>query len=146
MKHIFYLVAIAFIIYEMLWILNPKEQVDKSKKFSEESKKNKGKKWDEMTEEYKDLLKGKGLVSLLFTMWMVAGLLTFNWLPFLAKLVFNFVIIAPISKLTKYSIGYTVLHWLNSVVGFAFGVFVVVNSYHLKINIYEWFMQWFNAL
>lgn len=146
MKHIFYLVGIAFIIYEMLWILNPKAQVDKSKEFEAESKKNKGKKWDEYTDKYKELLKGEVLVSLLFTLWMVAGLLTFNWMLFLAKLVFNFVIVAPISKLTKYSIGYTVLHWLNSIVGFAFGVFVVVNSYHLKINVYEWFMQWLNAL
>jgi len=146
MKHIFYLVAIAFIIYEIIWITNPKVQIDKSKRFIEESKKNKGKKWDDYTDEYKDLFKSKGLVSLIFTLWMVAGLLTFNWLPFLAILVFNLIIIAPISKLTKYSTGHTVLHWLNSIVGFVFGIFVVVNSYHLKINVYEWFIQWVNGL
>lgn len=41
---------------------------------------------------------------------------------------------------------YTALHWLNSVIGFAFGIFIIVNSYHLKINAYEWFMQWLNAI
>lgn len=77
MKHIFYLVTIAFIIYEMIWILNPKAQVEKPKEFIDESKKNKGKKWDEMSEEYKDLFKSKGLLSIFFMVWMVAGLLTF---------------------------------------------------------------------
>ena len=144
MKHIFYLVAILYIIYEVIWILNPQAQVDKSKELNEESKNNKGKKWDDMSDNYKDILKTKGLASLIFTVWVFAGLLTFNWAVFLAKIAFNFIIIAPISKLTKYSVVYTVLHWLNSVIGFIFGVFIIVNSYHLKINVYELVIQWLN--
>jgi hypothetical protein len=140
MKHIFYFIGIAFVIYEMIWLLNPKDQVEKAKEMKEEGKKNKGKKWDDYTDKYKSLLKTKGLASLTFTLWMFCGLLTFNWLAFLLKIAFNFIVIAPISKLTQYSWAYTGLHWFNSLLGFAFGLFVIVNSYHLKIDIYAWFL------
>ena len=100
-------------------------------------------KWDDYTEEYKSLLKTKGLASLTFTLWMFGGLLTFNWLAFLIKIAFSFIIIAPISKLTQYSWAYTGLHWFNSLLGFAFGLFVIVNSYHLKIDLYAWFLGLF---
>lgn len=146
MKHLFYLIGIGFVIYEIMWILNPKSQVEKSKKFWKETKLNKGKKWDEMTEDYKGLLFSKGVPNIILTFWMVCGLLTFNWLPFLLKLVWSFVIITPISNLFRYSIAYTVLHWFNSLVGFAFGVFVIINSYHLKIDVYEYFLVWVNSL
>lgn len=142
MKHIFYLVGFCFVIYEMMWILNPKEQAEKSKKFNELMKEHKGKELDEYSKEYQDILWTKGLVSLIFTFWMFGGLLTFNWLAFLALLVFNFVIIAPISKLFKYSLAYTALHWVNSIIGFAFGLYVIVNSYHLKIDLYQLVKEW----
>jgi len=109
-----------------------------------ERKKNKGKKWDDMTEEYKDLLKTKGLASVFFMLWMFTGLLTFNWLIFLAIIIFNFTIIAPLGKLFKYSIGYTVLHWVNSLIGFTFGLFIIINSYHLKIDVYKWLIELIN--
>lgn len=138
--------GIAFVIYELIWLLNPQAQVEKLKEFSKETKKNNGKKWDDYTEDYKSLLFTKGIPALTLTFWMVCGLLTFNWLPFLLKLIWNFTIIAPISTLTEYSLFYTVLHWFNSLVGFAFGVFVIVNSYHLKIDVYEWFVNLVTAL
>jgi len=43
----------------------------------------------------------------------------------------------PLSKLVKDTFLYTVLHWFNSLIGFAFGVFVIVNHYHLKLNLTE---------
>lgn len=146
MKHIYYLIAVAFIIHELSWIFNPQQKVTDSKKLREESKKNKGRSWDEMTDDFKQLLKSRGLISLFFTIWMFAGLFTFNWFLFLSLLVFNFGIIAPIGKLFRYSTAYTVLHWINSVIGLAFGLFVIVNSYHLKIDVYQLFLSWINAI
>jgi hypothetical protein len=142
MKHIFYFIGICFIIHEVLWIISPVEYTEKSKKFKELMKQNKGKRWDEYPQNYKDILITLGLPGLLFTLWMFAGLLTFNWIAFIAFIAFNFIVIAPISKLFKFSHAYTVLHWLNSVVGLAFGIFVIVNSYHLKLNLYEIFKAW----
>ena len=143
MKHIFYLIGICFVIYEMMWILTPREEAEKSKKLHDLQKQHKGKKLDEYSKEYTDILWSRGLVSLIFSFWMFAGLLTFNWVAFLALLIFNFVIIAPISKLFRYSFAYTALHWVNSIIGFAFGLFVIVNSYHLKIDLYQLVKAWF---
>ncbi len=140
MKHIFYFIGIAFIIYEMMWIFNPQAQVEKVKEMKEEGKMNKGLNWDDYSEHYKSLLKTQGLASLIFSLWFFCGLLTFNWLAFLFKIIFNFIIIAPISRLLQYNSAYTALHWVNSLIGFAFGVFVILNSYHLKIDLYSLFL------
>ena len=126
----------------MLWLVSPVEYTEKSKKLKDLTKQNKGKKWNTYPDDYKDILISRGAPALLFTLWMFAGLLTFNWLAFIGIIAFNFIIIAPISKLFGFSHAYTVLHWLNSVIGFVFGVFVIVNSYHLKINLYDIIKVW----
>lgn len=146
MKHVFYLIAVIFIIRELMDILSPKLNAEQSKKFAEQVKLNKGKLYNEMTEEYKGFVLLRFIPSLFILFWMICGLLTFNWFAFLSVLVFNFVIIAPISNLSKYSTFHTVLHWFNSLIGFTFGVFVIINSYHLKIDTYELFIQWVNSL
>jgi hypothetical protein len=127
----------------VLWLLNPIEYTEKTRKFKTLAKKNKGKKWDDYTQDYKDILIARGVPLLLFTVWMFAGLLTFNWVAFVAIIAFNFIVIAPISKLVEFNYVYTFLHWLNSVVGLGFGVFIIINSYHLKINLYEIVKEWF---
>lgn len=145
MKHIFYLNAIFFIMYKMMWIVNPTENVKKSKLFSRLSKENKGKKWDDYDDEYKLLLKTKGLIALSFTLWMFTGLLSFNWLAFLFIILFNMIFINLISKPFKYNGIYTTIHWLNSIIGLAFGIFIIINSYHLQIDLYELLITWWNA-
>ena len=55
-------------------------------------------------------------------------------------------VIIPLVSMIGYGFMYTVVNWINSVIGFAFGVFVIVNSYHLKINVYELVMQWISNL
>lgn len=143
MKHIFYFIGICFIIYKLLWILNPKDNAEKAKKLHALTKENKSVKWKDMSEEYKELFLSKGLISMFLMFWMFAGLLTFNWFAFLLLLSFNFIVIAPISKLVRFSFAYTVLHWFNSIVGLSFGIFVIINSYHLKMNLYEIVKSWF---
>lgn len=134
MTHLFYFTTIFFLFKEIQWLYSPRERVADVKQFSELSKLNKGKKWDDFSPEYKSELKSKiGVV--LIPLWMFVGLFTFQWSAFLIMLLFNFVIIAPISQLTKYSFAYLILHWLNSVIGFAFGIFVILNHYHLHIDV-----------
>ena len=136
MTTIYYLSTIIFLLIELHWLVSPIEKTNKTRKFMALSKLNKGKKWDEFSEEYKSQLKSKiWLLYVLF--WMLIGLFTFQWQAFLAMIVFNFMIINPISKLVKNTFLYTILHWINSLIGFAFGVFVFVNHYHLKLNLTE---------
>ncbi|SOS48992.1 conserved membrane hypothetical protein [Tenacibaculum dicentrarchi] len=141
MKHIFYLNAIIFIIYKLSWILNPKEQVEKVKLFSKLSKEHKGEKWDDYSDEYKDLLKTKGVLALSFLLWMFVGLFSFNWVAFLFIILFNVLFISAVSKPFKYNNIYICIHWINSVIGFVFGLFVILNSYHLKIDLYTWLLS-----
>lgn len=135
MKIIFYLLSSVLLIKELVWILNPKEQIEKSKKNELLNKQIKGLKYSDFNEEQKSYVLGL-LISFTFVLgWLFVGLFTFQWQLFLAFLLFQFIVIAPISSLLKYSFAYMILHWLNSIVGFLFVIFVIINSYHLKIVI-----------
>ena len=140
--NIYYLSALFFVFYEMTWLSSPIEKTKDSKKFHELGKEFKGKKWDEFSQKYKDEIKSKiGLVFLMI--WLLMGLFTYQWIVFLFLMCFNFLIITPISKILRYSMAYTVLHWLNSLIGFVFGVFVIVNHYHLKLDLTKIFLYYF---
>ena len=143
METLFYLTTIIFIFNELKWIYRPIETTENIKLFMELSKKNKGRNWDTFDKEYKDKLKSKVWLVVLFV-WLFVGLLTFQWDAFLMMLVLNFVVIAPISALVKYNYLYTLLHWSNSIVGLAFGVFVLINKYHLHISLCDVFRKYFN--
>jgi len=138
MTTLFYIYTIFFVFYELNWILSPVEKTEDARKFFKLSKEFKGKKWDDFSPEYKSELKTKLWLSTLL-LWMFIGLFTFQWSVFLLFITFNFLVIAPLSKLLKFSIAYTILHWVNSVIGFAFGIFVILNHYHLHIDIIKYF-------
>lgn len=141
LTHLFYFIGLLFIWKELNWIYSPKEKTDDAKKFFELSKINKGRKWDAMTPEYKSEIKSK-IPRMIIYFWLFIGLFTFQWDAFLFILLFNLVIIAPLSKLTRFSGAYVALHWLNSVIGFAFGIFVIINHYHLHISLLNEFKRW----
>jgi hypothetical protein len=136
MTTIYYFSTIIFLIIELSWLVSPIEKTKNIRRFWVLSKINKGKKWDEYSEEYKTELKSK-MWMLYVLLWMLLGLFTFQWQAFLIMIVFNFLIINPISKIFKETFIYTILHWINSLIGFAFGVFVIINHYHLKLNLTE---------
>lgn len=143
MKHLYYSIGILFIIHELLWMLDIKSRLEKNRNILKEAKINKGRSFDDMTAEYINMLKTNVLVSYVILVWLFVGLFTFNWLAFLIEIIFNFVIVAPISKLIKYNNAYIILHWFNSLFGFSFGIFVILNTYHLKIDLYDWFLSLF---
>jgi hypothetical protein len=135
MTHLFYLFGIAFIIYEVMWIIDPISMTEKARTHNKLSKENKGKSWDDYSEHYELRIETRGLFSLMVTLWLVLGLFTFQWALFAVVLVFNIIIVSPLSKLTRDNIGYTIIHWFNSLKGLVFGVFIIVNKYHLHIDV-----------
>lgn len=137
MKHIYYFIGIFVLLTEWGWIVAPREKTKEVQEFKEQHQQYKKIKWERLPEDYKDLLK-KQFVSLVVFLWLVVGLFTFQWAGFLAILLFNLVVIAPISRLTRYSYAYTTLHWFNSVIGLAFVLFVIINAYHLKIDLWPY--------
>lgn len=143
MTHLFYLFTAIFLFKEAIWITSPYERLKEARTFHRLSELNKGKRWDEYTLDYKSLIKSKWPIAVSILVWLFVGLLTVQWPVFLAVIVFNFFIIAPISKLTQFGFFYMVTHWVSSVVGFAFGIFIVLNHYHLHIDTLSYFKQLF---
>lgn len=143
METIFYLSAVFLLWNELDWILRPIKKTNEARQFKILSGINKGKKWDEFTDEYKSVVKSK-VWLFIPVIWIFIGLFTSQWVLFLSMFIFKIAIITPISKLAQHSILYTIVHWINSVIGFAVGLFVIINHYHLKINLTELFVSFIN--
>jgi hypothetical protein len=140
MTTIYYLSSIIIIISQMDWLLSPIKMTADAKKFREMSKLNENKKWDDYPDEYKSEVKSR--IRYLFTpLWLFIGLFTFQWIAFLFILVFNFLVVLPLSKLTRFSTIYIMLHWFNSLIGLLFCLFVIVNHFHLKIDLTQWVLS-----
>ena len=139
METIFYLSTIVFLMMELGWLVAPVEKTKKANKYFELTKVFKGKEWKDFSEEYKSLTKSF-IWYLWGYLWLLIGLFTVQWTRFLIILLFNILIIGPLSKITRFTISYTILHWVNSLIGFLFGVFIIINHYHLRIDLTEWVM------
>jgi hypothetical protein len=144
MQHLFYILAIPFLIYEFIWVVAPSERVESALKRLELSIKLKGKKWDEYSEEEQKFLLPKVIFSFYIFIWLILGIFTIQWVLFLAMFAFIFLVIKPLSKLTKENkLAFTILHWLNSIIGLGFVLFVIVNKYHLRIDVWQLVQSWF---
>lgn len=141
MIYLFHVISIIFAVYELGWILNPTEKYYSLKKIVDLSKEQKGKKWAEYSQEYKDNIFDvifKIIKAFVFIFWLLFGLFTFNWFPFLIFIGFQFIIITPLNKIFKSSDSIKIkIHWINSVIGFLFAIFVIINQFHLRIDLLQ---------
>ena len=138
MKVFFYLIGIFFILHELSWIFSPVKNANESRRFYHLVKSKKKLKLGEFTEEDKSLILSKTFTTLFYLLWMLIGLFSFNWLVFLAYLIVGFGIMSPLGLLTRDTKFYPLICWVNSCIGLAVGLFVIINSYHLKIDLWEW--------
>jgi len=137
MKHIFYLIAIFFVLYELTWVFSPVTMAEKTRKYFKILK---GLvKIDDLTKEDKSLVYSKAFTALFYMLWMFIGLFTFNWPAFLVFLIFMWVVLSPLSKLTMNTKLYPVVNWIGAVIGVIFGLFVILNSYHFKMDLVKLF-------
>lgn len=136
MTTIYYLFTFAFILEEITWLFNPIAKTIKSKAKLKNIKSIGTKKWKGVSEEEKESFK-QGLFSIMLLVWVFIGLLTFQWVVFLGFIILNFFIVAPLMKLTNNIKVSAVINWFNSLIGFAFGIFVIINHYHLKIDMFQ---------
>lgn len=90
---------------------------------------------DDLTKEDKSLVMGKAFTALFYMLWMFIGLFTFNWPAFLMFLILMWVVLAPLGKLTMNTKLYPVVNWIGAVIGVIFGLFVILNSYHFKMDL-----------
>ena len=137
MKHIYYIFALWYIFTEISWIFNPLEKTKDMFRFKELNKEQKGLKWDDYSNEYKDQLKSKFWLLFLIA-WMFLGLFTFQWFAFLIFLIFHFGIVGIISRAAYPNVYmYATFHIIFSFIGLLFGLFFIINAFHLKIDSIE---------
>ncbi len=134
MTTIYYIFTMVFLWDELSFLYSPIEKTKKAKLFKELSEKFKGKKYKEYSDELKSEI-WNNAHKIIILIWLFVGLMTQQWVLFLGILIFNLLIVAPLSRMTRYSMAYTLIHWVNSLIGFAFGLFVLINHYHLKIDV-----------
>ena len=145
MEHLFYVVAIFWIIYEWGFVSDIQEKMDKTNKLVLLHKEFKGKSYKEWSEEYKDMAIGVFFFQLPLYVWLFVGLFTFQWTVFL-YFVFQMYILTGLPRkiFGLKSRILTACVWLNSFVGLLMGFFVIVNKYHFHINVWEVLKQYFN--
>lgn len=117
----------------MVWVFSPIKSAEKSRRYF---KLLKGEtKMDDMSKDDKSLVMTKAFTSLFYLIWLFIGLFTFNWPIFLGYLILIWVVLTPIAKLTMETKMYAVVQWIGGVIGVLFGLFVILNSYHFKMDL-----------
>lgn len=134
LTNIYYLLGILFIFDGIVKVYSAKEQTKKNEQGHSLFKEYKNTDKTMYPNELNEFIKGRTR-DVWFLLWLFIGLFSVQWVLFLFYLSFNFFIIWPLLKLTKFSVVYTALYWFNSLVGVFMGVFLVINKYHLKIDL-----------
>ena len=135
MKAIYYSMGLFFLFYELGWLISPIEKSKDNIDFRELMKKYKGIEWKDYPIEYQDKLKSKIWV-LIHMLFLGLGLFTFQWFIFIAFMAIQFTVVALISNMMKFNIYlYSAWHWINSLFGLIFVLFVIINAYHLHLGL-----------
>ena len=145
MTNLFYLIGLIFLIYEINYLFSIKEKQLKNEKFKKLLKEFENKKWDDYSEEYKNMLVGK-ISLLIFVIFFFVGLLSQQWFTFLLYLIAQFVIIGPLSKLFNNTPLKILITGINTIIGIIFSLFIILNHYHLHIDTYQIFIEWWSKL
>lgn len=130
MKHIFYLIGIFYIFYEIYWLSDPIKQVINTKKL-------KGREYESLSENEKRMALGKIIPVFIFWVWLLVGLLTFNWVIFLSLILFNVFFIGLMIRISENLYYKAIINSVDTVIGILVALLVIVNSYHLKIDFYQ---------
>lgn len=118
MKHLFYFLTIIAITYEFCVISNLKKYLALKKKFKKPNI------------DFKKLpshIQSLAVLQLLYALWTFVGLMTFNF-PFF--LLFILISIIPFKR-------NSFLLCLDATMSIIILIFILLNAYHFKINLYE---------
>lgn len=148
MKFLFYLWGIInMVLFVLPYIFDAK---NKAKSLMDlvgwsKSMKNKKYEWHHIPEDIKSNIKYFGLMILFFIPWMLIGLFTFNWFVFLVYWVISFTVGQIGSSIRKSNnvSGYATWLVIWNIYEASFIIFVLINSYHLKIDVWQHFINLF---
>ena len=132
-KNTYYFIALLFAIYELGYIINLKESIQTSKERTEGLKKYKDK--NEWSEELKKSVNSNLFVCFFIILpFMFGGLFTFQWVLIGLYIIFE-LLMSGIFKIFKQSFLYSTFVSFNSLIGFFFAIFIIMNEYHLHIDV-----------
>jgi len=135
METIYYFSTIIIIFQQLLYVLNPVKESNKAKSLIKLSNLNKNKNFNQYPENLKHGIKNE-IWRIYSIAWIIIGLFTFQWPIFLLMSAIYYLIVYPISLRFIDSIIFTVINWLNACIWILFAVFVLINNYYLRIDLY----------
>ena len=137
---IYYFLSIFLLFNQLKWIFYPNKMMEEYV-FYLNLMQNTSTKELKITNDHKFIMK-MFFKSIFIVLWIFFGFFTQQWVLFLFLLIFQFIIIHPISKLIKnYQNTYIFFHWFNSFIGFISIFFIILNQYRLHIDFTTPFMN-----
>ena len=124
MKHLFYLLTIFPILWEMANISSPKKMHETLKRMKDI------KEYDKYSAKQKMF----SFLMLCYVGWTLVGFMSFQWPIFLIIILMSFIPKA-----------HYVLRWIDSFITLMLLVFIMVNAYHLKIDTYNVILNYFTS-
>lgn len=119
MKHIFYILTLLPLLMEVKTFLSPIKTTAFVKSI-------KGKKWEEQTDKQKAFT----AFQLFYIVWTIIGLFSFQWPLFLSMFCLGF-----------FPKKHFILRLIDSLITIILLLFLIINAYHLKIDIQTPFIE-----
>lgn len=141
LKILFYSLGVLFAyfkhkqFYEISNVINLSEQIKKDALNNYNKSQAKATiKFSEISPEYKSLLQNL-IVSILFFVWLIVGLTTFNWIFFLFFLLFEMFVINLLIKIFKTNVNFKIkIIKFHSIICWLLCIFVLLNTYYFNIS------------
>lgn len=135
MEHLFYFGAVLFAIYELMYLMSVRSHVQEKIKYYLWSRDNKGVKYDELPKDIKYFAKRHVIVGVPLIFWIFVGLMSSQWVAFGFFLITQ-LLLGIIKKPFKYNLQVSVfINYINTIIGLLFALFVIINKYHLRIDL-----------
>lgn len=132
MDVIFYLFTLMFIVQELSVVFGPRQYIEKIKKIIKLFKENRDSDPETWSQEYMSAIRF-GLFNMVYIIWLLIGLITFQWPIFLAIF-----IIGLIRAIIESVIGRKVLPLIiDSSLSLGLLVFLILNKFHFKLDLFE---------
>lgn len=138
-KTLYYGFGLILAFIELAQVKNLDKVSEKMRDFADFSKmkKNCGEevKWDEVPSDVKSVVLFKVILTLVEIFWLVFGLFTFNWAFFASYMVYIWIS----NKLFHGARPSTEFYMFRTTMFILFVLFVLINSFHLKIDFFSLF-------
>ena len=147
LESFYYFIVTAFLYIEFKYIVDTRGSIEKITRMQSisESLKTKEVEYENMSAEEKWVLINIILKAFVVLFTVFVGIFTSQWPIWVGTMLINLVFMSPYTKFLKRTIGenyrqdnrYVTAIWINSVLGFAAALFVLINKFHLHLDILE---------